>query len=379
MSDEQVQSSFQGGAFHDTLKNGKARGSLEVDKDLICFLDTTGSTLVKMPIHEIKVNMGGASNRLLFFSHPDFPGWTLHTSDRSLIDHPALAIDATVSAQIEKIRSKRSKAKFITFGILSAFVLACVCLFALKDTFVGVIVDQVPGSWEVSLGDQIFESLSAGKTFNENEEAIAELEKLVAPLLESLGETPYEFKFHIVQDSTINAFAIPGGHVTIHSGLLDAAESPEEILGVLAHEIIHVTQKHSLKQLVGTAGLFLILQSLAGDLTGLAGVLINNGSFLLNQKFSRDHERESDDLGFDLLIKARINPDGMVTFFEKLKKQSEAVVGEAEEALSLISTHPATSERIEHLKDRIKNLESGIEFIELDISLENLRKGFGSQ
>ncbi len=378
MLDDSIKISFKGGAFHESLHKGKASGSLEIDRNTILFFDTGGYPLVKLPIHEVKVKLGGASNRLVFFSHPDFPGWVLHTADRDILDHPSLAIDATVQRQIDAIRSKRSKAKLITFGILSTIVLGIVCLFALKDTFVGIVVDQVPGSWEVSLGDQIFESLSAGKVFNKDEEALAELNKLVAPLLKSLGKTPYEFKFHIVQDSTINAFAIPGGHVTIHSGLLDAAESPEEILGVLAHEIIHVTEKHSLKQLVGTAGIFLLLQSLAGDLTGLAGVLVSNGSYLLTQKFSRDHERESDDLGFALLIKAKINPQGMVTFFEKLKKQSEATLYGAEESLALLSTHPATSERINHLKARIESIDEDFEFRTLDISLETLRQGFST-
>lgn len=372
MSEQGETTSWAGGAFHESLPSGKARGRLHLDARGVRLESHEGEELIALPFRGLLLSRGGASDRLVFFRHPDHPGWSLHTAERDVLDHPHLGVDPHLAAQVSDLRKQRTRSRAVTLALLGVIAGALFGLFALKDPIVGLVVDQIPPSWEIALGDQIFDQLSKGRTLVDDPAALEELELLVAPLLEALGDSPYDFRFHIVEDASINAFAIPGGHVTLHTGLIESAESPEEILGVLAHEIIHVTRKHSLRQLVGTAGVFLLIQTLLGDLSGLAAVLVENGSFLLGQKFSRDHEREADDLGLDLLIRARIDPRGMVTFFEKLRKQTEELE-KIEQPLSLVSTHPATSERIAHLERRIEELEFSGEFRKFDISLETLR------
>ena len=107
--------------------------------------------------------------------------------------------------------------------------------------------------------------------------------------------------------------------MVIHSGLLMAADSPEEIAGVLGHEIAHVTQRHSIRSIMSSAGLFLVLQTMLGDVTSIVAVLANNSAFLLSRKFSRDFERRADNQGWEYLLAADIKPEGMITFSRRCR------------------------------------------------------------
>ncbi len=98
----------------------------------------------------------------------------------------------------------------------------------------------------------------------------------------------YQYKFHVALDKSVNAFAMPGGFVVVHTGLIQLAESPEELAGVLAHEIQHVEQRHSLRAMAQSLGLYAVLSLLVGDTSGLASL----GGDLLKLKFSRNHETE---------------------------------------------------------------------------------------
>jgi beta-barrel assembly-enhancing protease len=157
---------------------------------------------------------------------------------------------------------------------------------------------------------------------------------------------------HVLRDATPNAFAIPGGHMALHTGLLEMAKTPEQVAGVIAHEISHVTQRHSLRNMMQSAGLSMVFGVLLGspDLASLAGM----AEELQALSYSRDMEREADDVGWNYLLKAEINPRGMVEFFELLAKE-EGVSGNMP---ALLSTHPATAERIANLQERLQNLSS---------------------
>jgi predicted Zn-dependent protease len=175
----------------------------------------------------------------------------------------------------------------------------------------------------------------------------------------------------------LNAFAMPGGNVVIHSGLLMAADSPEEVAGVLGHEIAHVTQRHSIRSIISSAGLFLVLQTMVGDVTGIVGVLANNSAFLLDRKFSRDFEREADNHGWDYLLAANIKPEGMIVFFTKMQAEEKRMREKMKEAtsidvdpssLEILSTHPATDERMKNLQAKWDKLEKKTGYRTFDLN-----------
>ncbi len=182
------------------------------------------------------------------------------------------------------------------------------------------------------------------------------------------------FEFFVVRDALLNAFALPGGYVGVHTGLILAARSESELAGVLAHEISHVTQSHlarmfgnqSQAQLVSLLSLAVALLAARSNpdvavgaaLAGQAGVIQNQ----LN--YSRDFEREADRLGLDLMEKAGFDTRGMASFFERMLQFGRLYENNAP---GYLRTHPLTTERITDMENRIaqrpyKQVPDSVEF-----------------
>ena len=147
----------------------------------------------------------------------------------------------------------------------------------------------------------------------------------------------------------MNAFALPGGHIVLTRGLLETAATPDEVAGVLAHEIGHVAHHHPEAQLVRIAGVQVLLSVATGtsggtntsSLAGLAAIL----------KSSRDAEREADAYAVAMLTAARVDPLGLKHFFEKvLADEGKSSGGALSKLGTVFSTHPVTTERIELIK-----------------------------
>ncbi len=353
---------FEASAFHPDLPDGKGPGSIRIEPEGIRFIsrDDPGWT-IRLPFEGLAMRLGGASDRILFFSHPDSLDISVYTSDHAILDHPALASRADVAGQVHGVRQRKQRIRAGTAAVIGLIVAVIAGLVLAKDPLVGLVADLVPPSGEVKLGELVFNQVRASTRLIENDELDAMLGELAAPLLERVPETGYAFELHLAEDSTLNAFAIPGGNVVLHSGLVLEAESAEEVLGVLAHEIAHVTRRHSLRQMIDTAGLYVLVQTLFGDLSGLAAVLADGGLQLMTLEFSRDHELDADGAGFDYLLAAGVDPRGMITFFEKLQAEHVRLAeetGGVDLDLGFLSTHPATEERIEALTRRLAELEA---------------------
>ena len=161
--------------------------------------------------------------------------------------------------------------------------------------------------------------------------------------------------FHVVVNEEVNAFALPGGHIYVHTGLLRAASTPSELAGVLAHEIAHVTARHSTERLTKAHGINAFLGLITGAESGLVERLLTRvGRRGAIAKFSRDDEREADRLALDYLQKtARYDPRGMVRFFETLFERRRERPNVLEH---FFASHPLTEERLQAARERIKQL-----------------------
>jgi predicted Zn-dependent protease len=150
---------------------------------------------------------------------------------------------------------------------------------------------------------------------------------------------------------------MPGGYVVINSGLLMEVSKPEQVLGVLAHEIAHVTEQHSVRNIMETAGLFLVVQTFFGDMTGLAALVTEGGAQLLQKSFSREFEEDADDVGLQYLADANIDPEGLVELLQiLLDEQNKTIFGKAMKQMAWLSTHPTTENRIADLREKITKL-----------------------
>jgi beta-barrel assembly-enhancing protease len=340
-------------AFAPESKTRTLSGKLRVSNDSISFQSPERE--VTFPLEGVQIRKGGHNGEQLFFEHPAHPGWSLYCSDSRLSRNPVLASDPTFSKTLKDYTAERKRIPvgiWLLLGLFGLFLLAAAGLILLKDPLVKFVANQVPVEWEHKMGDQLFKSIEAQGKLITNSAHQVRLDAITARLVEGVHDARFKFVFHVMQDTNVNAFAMPGGHMVVLTGLLDKADSPEEIAGVLAHEIAHVTQRHSIRALVEKAGLFMLVQAIFGDVAGLAAVLTEGSKFLLEQKFSRNFEREADDIGWGYLLEAQIDPRGMTSFFRKLEKMEEQIGIGGSTALALLSTHPATEERIARLEKK---------------------------
>jgi len=183
------------------------------------------------------------------------------------------------------------------------------------------------------------------------------LQEYVAAVGQTLAQQPeagsFPYKFTLILDDTINAFALPGGPVFIHTGLVKNSDNEAQLAGVLAHEIGHVALRHATNQ-ASKAQIAQLPAVLAGVVIGDAGVAaqaarlgldVGLASILL--KYSRDAERQSDILGARLMSRAGYNPMEMANFFEKLQAQGGS------RAPEFLSSHPDPGNRAQAVNEEI--------------------------
>jgi predicted Zn-dependent protease len=171
----------------------------------------------------------------------------------------------------------------------------------------------------------------------------------------------YPYRFSVADYREINAFALPGGPVWVHRGVLQSATSESQVAGVLAHEIAHVAQRHAADQLTkamianwGLTVLGAVLGNTGGAGTAqVAASLLANGVFL---KFSRDDEREADAVGVQIMRRAGWDPQGMIELFEILRREQRRDPGSVE---IFLSTHPSPQDRIQRLQASMPKSRSG--------------------
>jgi predicted Zn-dependent protease len=170
-----------------------------------------------------------------------------------------------------------------------------------------------------------------------------------------------DFEFFGIRDDTINAFAMPGGYVGVHTGLLLAAQTESELASVLAHEISHVTQHHIARLVgkqnqlstIGIAGLLVaLLAARSGSDLGQAALIATQGGAIQAQLgYTRDFEREADRIGFQVLQRAGFDTNGMVSFFDRLQKATRTYENNAP---AYLRSHPLTGERIADIQNRVQ-------------------------
>ena len=345
---------YRGTAMHPSLGGRTPSGSLSVAAGELRF--EGDDVYVQMPISGIQIEAGGLNNEHFLFQHSSRPGWVLSTADRLVLDEMALTAEPEVQKQISGARHRKMALTrfYIAGGVLLGLLAAAVLLlFFLKSALARAVASRLPPSWEQQFGDAAMESVRKEMKVVENTKWDAQIHLIESKLLPGVTNTLYPIQIHVVESSEMNAFALPGGHIVVFTGLLKSVDRPEELAGVLAHEIAHITERHVLRKTIESLGLVLVLQSLFGDTTGLLAVAHQGTEFLLQQKFSRDFEREADDVGFRYLVTAKIDPKGMIDFFVKLGKEAEKA---GSTQLGMLTTHPPTAERIQRLEANLKTL-----------------------
>jgi predicted Zn-dependent protease len=161
----------------------------------------------------------------------------------------------------------------------------------------------------------------------------------------------------MVDANEVNAFAIPGGYIYVNRGLVERTTNFSELMGVLAHEVGHVEERHGIEQMEkmqnANLGLNLVYVLLGRQPSGVEQAAIQVGGSAIFAKYSRDDENEADRVAIPLMLAARVNPNGLTSMFEKLLAESRS----SPSALATwFSTHPTTQDRIDQTRRNIAQL-----------------------
>lgn len=241
----------------------------------------------------------------------------------------------------------------------------------------GLAQDATSGALLPDLGDVAFSAMSPQMERRIGEEAMRQIKArdpsyvddpelleylngVGRRLTSSSSASSREFEFFAIKDDTINAFAMPGGYIGVHTGLMLAAQTESELASVLAHEVSHVTQHHIARLVgkqnqlspIGIAGLLVaLLATRSGSDLGQAALLATQGGAIQAQLgYTRDFEREADRIGFQVLQQAGFDANGMVSFFERLQRATRTYENNAP---AYLRSHPLTGERIADIQNRV--------------------------
>ena len=252
-----------------------------------------------------------------------------------------------------KLRGGRNAVRYhrgkwnVLLGALAACVLLIILVWWQSEAITEWIAGKVSHETEVAIGEHALAQIET--------ESVLTQEGLAAKTLAEIGGrlttgSRYQYRWYVSDDKEVNAYALPGGIIVVNAGLIAKAGSADELAGVLAHEIQHVEHRHTLQQMIHAAGWAAVLAVVLGDVSAITAIVVHQ---LGNLRNSRKLEAQADAEGMKALARAGIPVEGMPAMFRRLQSE-EARIGD--DTPGLLSSHPATAERIAELERLSKTL-----------------------
>ncbi|MEM7429604.1 MAG: M48 family metallopeptidase [Pseudomonadota bacterium] len=322
--------------------------------------------------HEVQVRLG--PNGLIFgpqeaparhhWSYDDLkpvkpmgrsgPAWLARSTaldERLIVGSPEFAAALLgLASQVGPAGSRRRVAAFAGLCLAVLAVFAGIVWLVLSAA-PGAIARAVPERWWAEIGQTMEQSLVEDAlqcSSRDGQQALTRLTRRFAGAGDHRTIRVYDM-------TIVNAFAMAGGRVVISNGLIAEAGTPEEVAGVLAHELGHLQARHPETQLVRVIGVQVLLSTLWGG-SGIGDLLAQGGALLSILSYTRDAEREADDIALELMKEAKVDPRGLASFFERLKRAGGNETGAGLGRWGdMIRTHPGLDERI----DKIRGLGVG--------------------
>ncbi len=222
-------------------------------------------------------------------------------------------------------------------AIAVALILAGYFLFL--PWVAGVLARSVPAGIEQQIGRAAIEQLAPVAQRCEEESVRRPVRAIVDKLGKRAPDMGYAFQVYIVKDKMVNALATPGGYIVVYTGLLEKTESPEELAAVLAHEMTHVTARHSTVAVMRAMTFWIMLSYLIGD---PSGILVQAAGAMSQLSYQRGQEEEADRGAMQLFERTHVDPRGLERAFTMLSKETPSLPASAR----YFSTHPRTEDRL---------------------------------
>lgn len=242
-----------------------------------------------------------------------------------------------LTAAAERWRSARPW----VFGAAAAIGLIAT-VYAAGWSPIRSIASVLPQTWRERLGDSAVASMTEGYKLCVSENGLRALDKLSLRLSKAAGiDAP--FKIAVYDWSLMNAFAVPGGQIIMTKGLIEKAGTPDEVAGVLAHEMGHGIELHPETGIIRAIGLAAAVELMMG---GSGGALANMGLLLAQIGYTRTAEHEADIQALHLLKQAAISTRGLADFFKRVQAiEEDDKFSKSIKQFDILRTHPATAER----------------------------------
>ena len=316
---------------------------------------------LELPLSRLTLDENSAGNPVF---HDAGTGWWIESADGRILNDNFLFRQTHLRAQARELRERREGSRSLKYALifLAGFAGFFFIGWLLAKAAANSLANHAPVAWEEHLTDKIIADHPKLFVTDTNDARITVVTQLVARLAAALppAERHYQFRAVILDRYIANAFALPGGRIFVFKGLLDRVQKPEELAGVLAHEMAHVTQRHGLRKLITGGGPYYILRLFVSDEQGVLSVISAGSQLLVNQYYSRDVEREADTIGWHYLMAANIDPRGLADFFRQ-----PAEMNVADYLPEMFRSHPATSERIAYLNRLWEKSERKSGFVQL--------------
>jgi len=359
--------SYEAHGYHASLGNEAVLGRITFTQFTLRFEFEGG--LFEAPLKELTVRKGRGRDERIFFYHPQQPEWKIASPDSTILSHHVFTWNNHLRNQVTAMAGPTiwRNAIVTTVGFCAAFGLACVLLVSSLGWIVRAAVNRIPPAEERALGDKIYAAAKTELPIMHDEEKVARLNRIFEKLRPGLPDTNMMITFHIVDMSIPNAFSIPG-HILVTRGLFDLINSPDELAGVLAHELGHIHRKHIFQKILASYGPAYILKLAFRNSRGVVATIAENSQVVLGRSFDRGYEREADDEGWKYLVAAKINPRGMIDMLHAFQNFEHDY--ELARHSEVLSTHPPTDVRIERLEAHWNALKEKEDFVHLTWSAE---------
>lgn len=318
---------------------------------------------IKWNFRDVELKSGNGALDQIFIQIKDSKDYVLYTRDKSILKNENLKSIAGFDVYAKHLKRSFSTRKR-TFYVLIVLPFVFFLLFLLnKDRMVRSIATRSSFELEQKMGQQVLDLYMDDAKLLDDSILNNQLQQITKPLINVI-EADESFHIYLVQNDQTNAFALPGGHIIVHSALIQNAQAWDEIQGVLAHEIAHVTEKHHIRGLINKLGIFSVLSLFFGDVSAIFNVVLDLGMHLESLSYSRKYETEADEKAWEYLNKANINPEGLLLFFGRLDAEHDHSTG----MMKYLSTHPLTKDRIKRLRQKIDgNVQVGYVTSEIDL------------
>ncbi len=233
--------------------------------------------------------------------------------------------------------------KIAVLGAMAAMSLAAI-LFVLVPHMANRSAEYIPPQAELALGDTAYQQFTAmmGATECKSDAGDAAVARMAAAVTQGV-DLHMPLRIHVVDHPMVNAFALPGGQVVLHSALINAAETPNEVAAVLAHEVGHVYHRHSTSATIRDLATFGVVGMVFGDYLG-SSVMVGMTNSLITSSHSRAAETEADEFAHQQLTRGGLPPSALGDMFRRMQAEGS---GQDLGVMRHFSSHPEMSARIE--------------------------------